>query len=329
MAKLVLAIGTSHSPALNSPVEDYAHHAERDRANLNHLDREGRPATYEGLLAAAEPGIAAEITPEIIARRIEACNDANRRLADAIADARPDAVIIVGDDQREQYLEDNLPAMLVYWGETIRNDILALPEDAPAYWKRARAQYHEESTPRDYPVDAPLARHLIEALIGQGFDIAQSRRLGRGCGEGHAFGFVHRRLLREPVAPVVPVVLNTYYPPNQPTPKRCYGLGRAIAAAVAGWRQDARIAIVASGGLSHFTIDEALDRMVLKACREKDAAALGSVPKAKLNAGNSEIRNWITVAGAAESLAMIWHDYQPCYRTPAGTGCGMGFAIWS
>ena len=107
--------------------------------------------------------------------------------------------------------------------------------------------------------------------------------------------------MQEPMPAVVPVVLNTYFPPNQPTPKRCHALGRAIAAAVATWRQDARIAIVASGGLSHFTINEELDRRVLKACREADAAALTPLPPAQLASGSSEIRTWIAVAGAAKT----------------------------
>ena len=76
-------------------------------------------------------------------------------------------------------------------------------------------------------------------------------------------------------------------------------------------------------------MDEALDHAVLDACRRRDAATLSSIPMTKLNSGNSEIRNWITVAGAAEGLDTRWQDYQPRYRSPAGTGCGMAFAIWS
>jgi 3-O-methylgallate 3,4-dioxygenase len=49
---------------------------------------------------------------------------------------------------------------------------------------------------------------------------------------------------------------------------------------------------------------------------------------AQLNSGTSEIRNWIAAAGALEGLETAWQDYVPCYRSPAGTGCGMGFAVW-
>ena len=62
---------------------------------------------------------------------------------------------------------------------------------------------------------------------------------------------------------------------------------------------DARVGILASGGLSHFTVDEELDRGVLAACKRNDGAALASIPVEKLNSGSSEIRNWIAVAGAA------------------------------
>jgi hypothetical protein len=86
--------------------------------------------------------------------------------------------------------------------------------------------------------------------------------------------------------------------------------------------------VIASGGLSHFTLDEALDRDVLRACREGDGAALSAMPVAKLNSGNSEIRNWIVAAGAAEGLRTAWQEYVPLYRTAAGTGCGMAFAAW-
>jgi 3-O-methylgallate 3,4-dioxygenase len=69
--------------------------------------------------------------------------------------------------------------------------------------------------------------------------------------------------------------------------------------------------------------------MILAACRNHDGEALSSIPMAKLNSGSSEIRNWITVAGASEHLQTAWQDYVPCYRSLAGTGCGMGFAVWS
>ena len=47
-----------------------------------------------------------------------------------------------------------------------------------------------------------------------------------------------------------------------------------------------------------------------------------------LNSGNSEIRNWICMAGATEHLSLRSLDYIPAYRTPAGTGTGLCFGVW-
>ncbi len=332
MANIVLAVVTSHSPMLNSSAADYARHAEIDQGRTDWkralYDKSGRASRYQDLLSRADPALAGLLTEDAINERVAKCQAAIARLRAAIADAELDALIVVGDDQGEQFFDDNMPAMLIYWGETIRNNTPQLADDAPDWWKRARAQYHEETGPRDYPVAATLGAAVIDHLIEREFDVSHARRLAREHGEGHAFGFVHRRLMGDDPIPILPVILNTYFPPNQPRPGRCHALGRALREAVAGWDGGKRVGIVASGGLSHFTVDEELDRRVLDACRDGDADALCGLPLEKLNSGNSEIRNWITTAGAAEHLKTEWQEYVPCYRSPAGTGCGMAFAVW-
>ena len=75
-------------------------------------------------------------------------------------------------------------------------------------------------------------------------------------------------------------------------------------------------------------VDEELDQMALEGMKEKSVAKLGGLPREKMNSGNSEIRNWIVVAGATEQFDMDLIDYVPRYRSPAGTGCAMGFAKW-
>jgi len=284
---------------------------------------------YDDLVRMACGRYDPEITPEKISERVAACQRHLDRLTASIAAARLDALVVVGDDQHEQYLEDNQPAFLVYCGSAIANGVLDLPAGAPEYWKRARAVYHEPDGPKDYPVASALGLFLLKQLIEDEFDVSCGTRLARPRGEGHAFGFVHRRLMASGVMPIVPLVVNTYYPPNQPTPRRCLALGISIRKAIEAWREDARIGILASGGLSHFTIDEDLDRGVLAACRARDGEALASLPAARLNSGSSEIRNWIVTAGAAGGLDTDWQAYVPLYRTPAGTGCGMAFAAWA
>jgi len=127
---------------------------------------------------------------------------------------------------------------------------------------------------------------------------------------------------------MVQVMINTYYPPNQPTPARCYALGQALRAAVESYPKAMRVGVLGSGGLSHFAIDEEFDREIARALQEKDARALAGLPRGKLNSGNSEIRNWIALAGATEGLPLAWLVYLPAYRSPAGTGTGLCFASW-
>jgi Catalytic LigB subunit of aromatic ring-opening dioxygenase len=329
MADIVLAIGTSHSPLLNSPAEDYPKHAAIDASGRKLLDKNGKPCSYGELLEKADPAIKQQIEPKVLEQRSARCNENIARLSRELVDAKLDALIVIGDDQHEQFFDDNLPAILIYWGETIENSPLHMDDDAPQFWRKARSQYHEAAQSRAYPVDAKLALHLIEQLIDRGFDVSQSKRLAKEHGEGHAFGFVHRRMMTDAhIIPIVPVALNTYFPPNQPRPRRCYELGEAIRAAVTSAKGSERVGILASGGLSHFTVDEELDRGVLEACKRNDGVALSAIPASRLNSGSSEIRNWIAVAGAAAHLKTAWQEYIPCYRSAAGTGCGMGFAVW-
>jgi len=327
MAKLVLGIGTSHTPMLNTPAEEWPCFIDRDGVR-DFLDKEGRPASYEELLTRVEPQVAGELTPQRFAARYAEAQAGVDHLKEAVRRAELDALIVVGDDHKEIYHDDNLPAFVVYHGETIRNVPLN-GFSGPDWARRAPARYYEEKEPREYPVESRLALHLIGELVDREFDPVASDALPEGKGEGHAFAFVRKRLMEDQSLPVVPVFINTYFPPNQPTPRRCYKLGQAIREAVESYPSDARIGIVGSGGLSHFVVDEELDRGVIDACKRKDANALQSLPRRKLNSGSSEIRMWICAAGAAEHLDVTWSSYVPGYRTPAGSGTGLGFALWT
>jgi aromatic ring-opening dioxygenase catalytic subunit (LigB family) len=172
-----------------------------------------------------------------------------------------------------------------------------------------------------------LGEHLVRALAKADFDVARSNRLREDVGLGHAFTYLFQ-LLPDCEIPVVPFMVNTYFPPNAPTPKRCYALGQALRQAIESWPEPARVAVMASGGLSHQVIDEEIDQMTINGLLEKDREALCALPEERLVLGTSEIRNWVVLAGAMEPLPMTLIDYIPAYRSPAGTGCAMGFASW-
>ncbi len=321
MAEVVLGIGTSHSPMLSLSHEAFGGLAERDRANPHVVD-------FDGMAREKAAWIGGELRPEVTRARHEATQAAIARLGAILAETAPDALVVIGDDQGEWFSADGQPALCIYWGDTVENLPPPVERMNPAirsaYWG-----FYGDGTNRAFPVDAALARHLVETLTREHeFDVAHMRVQPRHGPFGHAWSFVHQRLMGERIIPIVPVLLNTYYPPNQPTPKRCHRLGRAIRQAVETWPAPRRVGVVASGGLSHFVVDEALDRHVLDVLARNDVAAITALPPVRLESGNSEIRNWIAAAGAVEHVQMKLVDYVPCYRSPAGTGIGAAFAAW-
>jgi Catalytic LigB subunit of aromatic ring-opening dioxygenase len=332
MAKIVLGLGSSHTPMLLASDETLPRFLETDQ-KIKHRDKEGRPASYAELLEKADPKMAAMTAPAELVVRQNKARAAGAHLSKTLNTAELDTLIIMSDDQDEAYLEDARPAFAIYYGDTILNSNEqheAYYQRFPEWYIKNRQAFFEETKPRAYPVDAKLALHLIDYLMDNGFDPASSKRMREGEGEGHGMAYVHRRLMgaQKPIL-IVPVFLNTYFPPNQPRPRRCYEFGQAIRKAVESFPGDARVGVMASGGLSHFLVDEDFDRAILKACADKDAAFLKNLPRNKLNAGSSEILNWVGVAGAAEHLDLNWFEYVPGYRTPAGTGTGLSFASWA
>src|SRR5205823_2852434 len=138
----------------------------------------------------------------------------------ALEEANPDVLVIIGDDQEELFKPDNRPVFAVYTGDSIHTDKPADMATQPkgiqaSYW----GQYPEE--PTSYPAEPDLAKHLIDCLIADEFDVAYSASQPGGGLMSHAFTFVHRRLMKSRMIPTVPVWINTYYPPNQPRSRRC------------------------------------------------------------------------------------------------------------
>jgi 3-O-methylgallate 3,4-dioxygenase len=279
--------------------------------------------------------LAEQCTTPLSRERHARCQAAIRRLGDYWEAHRPGAAVVVGNDQMEVFTSDHVPAFAVFWGAYVEGiprtaEFLAKlpPGIACAEMDRTPPEYTQ------YPCLPVLGRYLIESLIASHFDVAQMTRLTTGeIGSNavpHAWGFVYRRILRDRVVPHVPVFVNTFYPPNQPTAARCFSFGRALGRAIAAWPEEREIAVIASGGLTHWVVCEAFDRMVLESLERNDAAALSCLPEDFLQQGTSEIKNWITVAGvmAEAGLRMTLVDYVPCYRSEAGTGNAMGFAYW-
>jgi len=336
VARITFGLGTSHGPMLSIPPEYWRDRVSADQANPQHFYK-GKAYNYDQMVELQkEAGLAAQITPEVMRQRHARCQNAICQLGDYFEKHRPDAAIIVGNDQMEIFTEDFVPAFAVFWGKHVEGHPRSPEFLAKLNPGVARAE--ADRTPpvyTEYPALPGLGRHMIESAVAEGFDVSQLTKYPTGAigsnAAPHAYGFVYRRVMRDKVVPHVPVFVNTFYPPNQPPAARCYQFGRALARAVMSWPEDIRVAMIASGGLTHFVVDESFDHEILEALQKGDAAALSAFPENMFQSGTSEIKNWIAVAGAmAESgLAMNLVDYVPCYRSEAGTGSAMGFAVWS
>jgi len=330
MAEIVLGLATSHGPMLVTEVSAWGLRLAADRAQ-QHPWR-GRHWSFDALVGErADENLDAQSHADEQEARRRRCLTAIETLADRFAAARVDVALIVGNDQEEMFDARLTPAFALYCGATIPNHELsparlaALPPGidvaVPGYIPSGGA---------DYAGAPDLACQLGAALTAAGFDIAVMHDAPKDE-TPHAFGFVYRHLMRDRPVPSILLLINTFYPPNQPPAARCVALGKALSAAIADWPADLRVAVIASGGLSHFVIDEALDHQVLDAILGGEAEVLGSLDEATLQSGSSEIKNWLPVARALETTALKPEliDYVPCYRSAAGTGNAMGFVAWT
>ncbi len=330
MARIVIGMGVSHTPLLTLGAEQWIHRAEVDYKNPRLNMSDGRWLSYEALLAEVGPIHQDVVTAAVLSEKARRCDAALDRLADELEAARPDVVLIIGDDQSELFSSANQPVIAMFHGEDVVMKEKYGGAASPEWLQRVGRGYLMDRRHR-VPGSPALALSLIEGLMDAEVDVASVASVPEDgeAGFGHAYGFIVKRLFKERRIPIVPVLLNTYYPPNVPTARRALAMGRALAAALRAAPQDLRVAVVASGGLSHFVVDEALDRRVLRAFAEGDAETLAAVPREALHSGSSEILNWIMAAGVLGASAVDWQVYEPLYRTPAGTGVGAAFVKWT
>jgi aromatic ring-opening dioxygenase catalytic subunit (LigB family) len=252
-----------------------------------------------------------------------------------LAAARPDALVIFGDDQLECFDFANFPAFALYVGDAF--------EGALASGQRVKVPGHPE-----------LGVALLTGLMQRGFDPAFCMEMPKPeRGVGHAF-FRPAESLTDLTTPLVPVFINCYYAP-QPTAVRCYQLGRAVRETLDALGGDLHVAVVGSGGLWHTPrapdayLDEAFDREILKAMAAGDARGMARVfddykvppgdrsqdvgtrgrgvtglPGPGPQGGTRETCTWIAAAAVADGKPATIVDYVPVYASPIGAG----FAYW-
>jgi len=221
MARVVAAFGTSHSTMQFSSRENWQAMFDHVDCRAPIYDFQGKPRSFEELLKATPPSESSKISAAAQAERHQQTVDAMDRLQSAIAAAKLDVLVIVGDDQREVFGDECRPAIAVYYGDSIRNGP-APAEPTDSWYFQDQRKRMEDKHERFYPCHAGLGTYLAAGLTDRGFDITAMKTLKGDQSEGHAYSFIHRRFMRNGPIPIVPVMLNTYYPPNQPSPRRCF-----------------------------------------------------------------------------------------------------------
>ncbi|MGQ0668667.1 MAG: hypothetical protein ACT4PO_03160 [Actinomycetota bacterium] len=304
---LGLGLASSHAPSMFSPLGDWE-------------------KIYRALIKnTPQPPQAALETPEVLESYIARIKAGFEMLRKVLEAYRPDAVVIVGDDQTEVFSPNFMPQMALFLGDEVAGTVnIGLIGQSIAE-NHVRLRCYTE-----------LARFLIEGLVERGFDIAPMREMKAVArpegGLGHAFTRPSKALkLADSDTPVVIFFLNAYHPPL-PTARRCLELGRAIRELADAGPE--RIAVYGSGGLSHDPmgpragwIDEPLDRWVLDVIARGEPERLAHLfvfDSDTMRGGTGEIRSWIVAAGAMADTRATVVDYIPAHHAVTG----LGFAYW-
>ena len=112
MAKIVVGVATPHAPQLRLPIEGWYALREKDETD--------KRINYGDLLAKAKPDMAAELDDGRLHERYDAVQAGMKELAQVLAQAKPDVLVVVGDDQHEQFHAELMPMFCVYRGESVQ-----------------------------------------------------------------------------------------------------------------------------------------------------------------------------------------------------------------
>ncbi len=119
MAKIAFGLATSHGPMLSIPPEYWADRVTADRENPQHFFKGNTYTFDEMVVLQRERHLEDQITPAVCLERHLRCQTAIRELADFFDAHRPDAVVLVGNDQMEIFTSDHVPALAMFWGDHV------------------------------------------------------------------------------------------------------------------------------------------------------------------------------------------------------------------
>jgi aromatic ring-opening dioxygenase catalytic subunit (LigB family) len=231
--------------------------------------------------------------------QLDATIAAMRRLGRVLDETKPDALVVVGLDHLEAFSLDVSPAFAVVVGPEVMGSFGS---------KQYRVGVHQN-----------LARAILDGCLQRDFDMAFCHKAFMG----HAFVVPFEFILEQRRIPIVPLFVNVYVPPL-PQPHRAYQLGRCIAEIIA--ERGERVAILASGGMSHYPGTEKygypdfdFDRFLLGIMERGEQSSLLNVSSEKLDeTGETELLTWYVVFGAIGDQRGEVLSYQPTWHHGLG-----------
>jgi len=230
--------------------------------------------------------------------------DAFAVLREDLQRSQPDVLIVVANDQFVNFFWNNIPTFFVTVGEEVKGQF-------------TRHSFH-------YRNHKELGKAIIRAGMEKGIDFSYGENIELQHTQNVPLYF----LLREPTIPILPIYVNTWVDPA-PSPRRCYQVGELVRAVAEQSKE--RIAILATGGLSHFPgsprigeIDEKFDHQLLEVLREGNGKTLADYPvRELLQAGDSEFLNWMVAIGTVGDAKASYTAYMPDF-----VATGWGFVSW-
>ena len=170
---------------------------------------------------------------------------------------------------------------------------------------------HRPEQETQYPGAPRLGQHIIAKMMEQEFDVGTSKSLpsdGNEWSRGslpHAFGFILRQIMKDKPIPHLPVLINTFYPPNQPTAQRVHRFGKALedgdrefrprmCGSPSSPRADCRISSSTRSSTRNSSASSS----------KGDVKGMTTMPESYLQSGTSEFKNWIPVGAIAHDAGL-------------------------
>lgn len=231
-----------------------------------------------------------------------------RELGASLMNARPDVIIVVATDHSLTFDCAWLPSFAIGTGSRFQGwSELGIPR-------------------RDYRGIAAFGASIHAGMVAAGFDVLSAREMTLD----HSFSCPLHLLLGGWDAPILPIYVNCTVEPL-PTLARCHDFGTALGDVIRGQQAIERVAVIGTGGLSHWvgmprtgSINRHFDRAFLDlfAAGRSHEIARWNCAAVTDCAGNgaAEIRNWIIAAAAARATGARVLAYEPVETWLTGIG---------